>query len=170
MSIDVAQISALLMHPTWDVIAIFVFVGGGFFYGWASGKARLVAVLMAMYLAQLIFVNAQFLNSFTAGRDLMEVFILRIVFFVTITMALAAFLIRTIFNMLPEGERVWWQLFLLSFAEVGLLMSTIFRLLPASELFSFSPLVKYVFASQAAFSTWLILPLIALFVTMRRRY
>lgn len=170
MPIDVAQVSTILTHPTWDIVAVLIFVAGGFFYGWASGRARLIAVLMAIYLAQLIFVNAQFLNSFTAGRDLMEVFILRIVFFLTLTLALAAFLIRTIFNFLPEGERVWWQLFLLSFAEVGLLMSSIFRLLPAADLFSFSPLVKYAFASQAAFSAWLILPLVALFVTMRRRY
>src|SRR3989344_5751828 len=103
MTFSVEQISAILTHPTWDVIAVFIFTAGGFFYGWVSGKARLIAVLVAMYLAQLIFVNVEFLNAFTAGRDLMEVFLLRVVFFLVIMMALAAFLIRTIFNILPEG-------------------------------------------------------------------
>lgn len=167
---DTVQISAFLSHPTWDVMTILVFVAGGFFYGWTSGRARMVGVLFAIYLAQLIFVNAQFLNFFTAGKDLMEVFILRSVFFLALVGVLSIFLIRTIFRILPEGDRVWWHLFLLSFAETGLLISSIFRLLPAADLFEFSPIVKYFFASNAAFSWWLILPLAVLFVIMRKRY
>lgn len=169
MPIDVDQISRVLSHPTWDVVVFLVFVAGGFFYGWLTGKARMVAVLIAIYLAHLIFINAQFLNSFTAGRDLMEVFVLRAVFFSALVGILASFFIRLIFRFLPDGAGSLWEIFFLSFAETGLLMSAILRLLPSSGLFEFSPLVKYTLASDQAFSIWLFLPLVALFITMRRR-
>lgn len=147
----------------------FVLVVMGFFYGWFSGKARMVAVLIAIYLAHLIFVNIHFFNSFTGGLSFMEVFALRVAFFLALVGILSSFFIRLVFKFLPDGVGALWEIFFLSFAETGLLLSVIIRLMPARGLFEFSPLVRYIFASEQAFSIWLVLPLLALFITMRRR-
>lgn len=166
--LNISYISSVLSHPTWDLIAVFLFVAVGFFYGWMAGKARLLSVLLGIYIAQLLFVNMHFLNFFLAGRTLLETFLMRVTVFLALVAVLSHLFFKTFLRSVPEDEKVWWKTFALSFLEVGLLMASVFALLPAVELFQFSPVVKYVFASPDAFLWWLVLPLAALFIIMRR--
>ncbi|MBI5045799.1 MAG: hypothetical protein HZC14_02235 [Candidatus Niyogibacteria bacterium] len=166
--LNISYMSSILSHPTWDLIAIFLFIVAGFFYGWLSGKARLLSVLLSIYIAQILFVNMHFLNFFIAGRTLLETFLMRISVFSVLVIVLSHLFYKTFLRSISEEPRIWWKVFVLSFLEVGLLMASIFTLLPAVELFTFSPVVKYVFASPDAFLWWLVLPLAALFIIMRR--
>jgi len=166
--LNISSISSVLSHPTWDVLVIFFFIAAGFFYGFSAGIKRLIAVLFGLYTGQLIFENLHFLDFFVKGMDLTEIFLFRIVAFAIIVLILSYFFSKTIFTGGYGETKIWWHIFLLSFLEVGLLMSVVFRLFPASDIFTFSPVVSYVFASRGAFFWWLVLPLCALFVIMRR--
>ncbi len=166
---NLEAISKILAHPTWDLLMVFFFIAAGFFYGITSGKTKLIAVLFSLYVSGLVFANFSYLDFLTKGRTLLETFLVRSVAF-----GILIFLLTILFNRIlsrdsVSGTRVWWQIFVLSFLEVGLLMSFIFQLLPAKEIFVFSPVVQNIFASSRAFFWWLTLPLVALFFVSRKR-
>lgn len=166
---DLQAISKILGNPTWDLLAVFFFIAAGFFYGISSGKNKLIAVLFSLYISALIFENFSYLGFMEKGRPLLEVFIFRGAVFTALIFVLAVLFNRLLYRSAISGTKVWWEIFVLSFLEAGLLMSFVFQLLPAKDLFAFSPLVKNIFASSSAFFWWLILPIIALFVIVRKR-
>ncbi|MEK7595959.1 MAG: hypothetical protein AAB564_00165 [Patescibacteria group bacterium] len=165
---NLAAFSSIFANPTWDILTVFFFVAAGFFYGISAGRTRMVAVLFSIYISQLLFEHTRFINFFLEDREILEIFLLKAAAFFALIVILSHFLIRSVFSR-SEDSGVWWQIFLLSFSEVGLLISAVFRLLPAVELFTFSPLVSYFFASPNAYFWWLILPLIVLFVILRKK-
>ncbi|MBI2628441.1 MAG: hypothetical protein HYW71_03445 [Candidatus Niyogibacteria bacterium] len=167
--LNLAAFSSVFANPTWDVLAVFFFVAAGFFYGISAGRARMTAVLLSIYISQLLFEYTRFINFFLEGRKIMEIFLLKAAVFFVLIIILSHFFIRNVFRPISEDSGIWWQIFLLSFSEVGLLISVVFRLLPAAELFTFSPLVSYFFASPNAHFWWLILPLFVLFAIIRRK-
>lgn len=165
---NLGEISQILSNPTWDVIAVLFFVAVGFFYGISVGKDRLVAVLFALYSSKLLFDNFEFIDFFVEGRPALDIFLFRAFAFVILAALLSFLFVKTIFRDRRQATKAWWQVFLLSFLEVGLFISIVFTLLPNLGLFEFSPLVQLLFASPDAFFWWLALPLPALFLIMRR--
>jgi hypothetical protein len=166
---NIETISRLLTHPTWDFLLVFFFIAVGFFYGISSGRMKLIAALIALYVAALIFENFSYLDFFVKDRSLFEVFLFRNIVFAVLIVLLAILFNRILPKETISGTRVWWQIFLLSFLEVGLLMSFIFRFFPVRQLFNFSPLIQNIFVSEKAFFLWLTLPLVALFFIVRKR-
>jgi len=164
---NLENISTILSNPTWDILAIFFFLLAGFFYGLLAGKQRLMASLFSFYVAILLFTNFNYLDFFTQGKKIFDIFLFRAACLLILIILLNIVFAKRVF----VGSRKstgWWQAFTLSFLEVGLLMSAIFQLLPAKELFTFSPAVQTLFASQQSFFWWLALPIIALFFIVRR--
>ena len=161
------SITGVLNGPSWDIIALFVFLAAGVFYGLTTGRSRLVAVLFALYTGALIFENLAFVEAFTRGKGLLEIFLWRVGIFAGLVLILSFFFSKFVFPYRPESGRLW-QILLLSFLEVGFFASFAFRLLPSVELFTFSPVVQFLFVSPGAFFWWLVLPLPALFLIMRR--
>src|SRR3989344_354427 len=161
------SITGVLNGPSWGIIALFVFLAAGVFYGLTTGRSRLVAVLFALYTGALIFENLAFVETFTRGKGLLEIFLWRVGIFAGLVLILSFFFSKFVFPYRPESGRLW-QILLLSFLEVGFFDSFAFRLLPSVELFTFSPAVQFLFVSPGAFFWWLVLPLPALFLIMRR--
>lgn len=168
MMANLETISKILANPTWDLMVILFFVAAGFFYGITVGKTKLIAMLFSLYVSGLVFENFSYLDFLTKGRPLIEIFLLRAAAFAVLIVALAFLFNRFLPQDYTSGTREWWRIFILSFLEVGLLMSFIFQLFPAKELFTFSPFVKNLFASSRAFFWWLTLPLVALFFVRKR--
>ncbi len=166
---NLETISKILTHPTWDLLAVFFFAAAGFFYGITSGKTKLIAALFSIYISGLVFENFSYLDAFIKNRPLLEIFLLRGLIFLILVILLAILFNKVLPRDYVSGTREWWKIFLLSFLEVGLLMSFIFQLLPARELFDFSPIVQNIFASSKVFFWWLTLPLVALFFIGRKR-
>ena len=166
---NLETISKILTHPTWDVLVVLFFIAAGFFYGISAGKTKLIAVLFSLYVSATVFKNLSYLDFLTKGRSLFGTFLVRGAVFAILVLLLIILFNKFLSRDYTSGTRVWWQIFLLSFLEVGLLMSLIFQLLPVKNLFAFSPVVENIFASSKAFFWWLILPLVALFVIVRRR-
>jgi len=147
-------------------MAIFLFLAAGLIYGLISGRGRLAAVLVGTYLAAFIFENLSFLDSLLKGRSTTEVFVLKAVGFFVL-LVLTSLLIRRLISKRDFNSRGWWQIFILSVLESGLLTSILARLLPGRELFTFSPLVQNIFLGDTAFLIWLLLPLSVLWFISR---
>lgn len=164
---ELNQINALLRNPSWDVIAIFAFVAVGFFYGIWAGKSRMISFLFSLYVGGFLFDNFSYLNRLLGrGGNVVETFLSRLFIFFVIVLLLNLLFVRV----LPyscEGNKKWWQVLLLSFMSTGLIFSYIFHLLPALDVFTFSPIVQSLFVSEAAFFWWLTLPLVALFLARK---
>lgn len=166
--ISLETISKILNNPSWDLMVVLFFVAAGFFYGITLGKTKLVAALLSLYISGLIFENFSYLDYFVKGQPLLNVFLFRALVFAILIILLTVLFSRFLSADRISGTREWWKVFVLSFLEVGLLMSFIFQLLPAKELFNFSPIVENLFASSRAFFWWLTLPLVALFFVSRK--
>lgn len=160
---DFAQISKLLAHPSWDLIIGFGFIAIGFFYGISAGRAKLIAVLFALYVSGFLFENFYYLGTLVKGRNPIEEFLFRAFIFFVLVIAMTV-LFSKVLAREDYGDKTWWKALVLSFASTGLLFSFIFHLFPIKSLFTFSPLVQFLFVSNKAFFWWLVLPLVALFL------
>jgi hypothetical protein len=165
---NLQNISKVLSNPSWDLMVVLFFIAAGFFYGITLGKTKLIAALFSLYISALVFENFSYLDFLLKGQPLLEVFLFRALVFAILIVLLTILFNRFLSQDNVSGTREWWKIFVLSFLEVGLLMSFVFRLLPAKELFDFSPLVENLFASSRAFLWWLTLPLVALFFVSRK--
>ncbi len=161
------QINAILGNPSWDILVVFAFVAVGFFYGISAGKTRLISFLFALYVSGFLFKNFYYLDRLIKGGTIVETFFARGFVFFLIVLALSALFSRFIEAHQDSSEKNWWHILLISFLASGLLFSYLFHLFPAREIFTFSPVVQNIFASDAAFFWWLTLPLVALFLARR---
>jgi len=163
---SVEAISKILTNPTWDILVLFFFLALGFFYGITAGIKRLLSMLFAIYVSILLFINFKYLDFFVEGKSILEVFFFRLVIFLILIVLLCIIFNKIVFSELDKNKK-WTRAIilslLLSFLEIGLLISAVFQFLPAKGLFSFSPIVEKFFASEETFFWWLALPLIALF-------
>lgn len=164
---DFKKISELISNPSWDVIVLFAFIAIGFFYGITAGKSKLISLLFSLYVGGFLFDNFSYLDGLMKkGSNIIELFLLRIAVFLVIVFALN-FLFARVLGGYGVREKKLWQVLLLSFLSSGLLFSYVFHLFPVKGLFSFSPIIQNLFASDNAFFWWLTLPLVALFLTRR---
>jgi len=161
------QVSALLAHPTWDILVILGFIIIGFFYGISAGRAKLIAILFSLYVSGFIFENFYYIGDLVQGRNIFEEFLFRGFIFATIVTVLTILFLKVLAEDIGSHKKYWWKALLLSFTSTGLLFSYIFHLFPAKEIFTFSPLVQSLFASNSAFFWWLVLPLSALFLARK---
>ncbi len=149
----------ILGHPTWDLISLFVLIAIGFFYGISAGKRMIVSTIIYTYVAMALLpafpidklaVISQTSAAFTKIGAFLAIFFL-----------LAIFLKRGGAQSFAVGNP-WWQVFLLSFIQAGLLMHTAFSFLPKSQADALAPLTKAVFANPSLKFLWLIGPLVVL--------
>lgn len=156
------SVSALMSNPSWDVMALAIFVALGFMYGVWGGRGRLVAVLFALYASKLLFDNFRFIDRFIANLPDSQLFFAHAGIFAALVILLSFVFAKSFSGRVMVGER-WWQMFLLSFLEVGIAASILFSILPSRELYTFSPLVELLFASPNALFWWLLAPVPALY-------
>ncbi len=152
-------------HPTWDLILVFALLAIGFFYGISTGKRKIAATLIYTYVALAVF-SALPLNKLNQILGVKEEFFLKIGVFLIIFLLLVFLLgSRKSRGFAPAGA--WWQIFLLSFLQVGLLIHTLLNFLPPEKIKILAPLTKNLFANPHLHIWWIIIP-IALVIILRR--
>jgi len=152
-------------HPTWDLILVFALLAIGFFYGISTGKRKIAATLIYTYVALAVF-SALPLNKLNQILGVKEEFFLKIGVFLIIFLLLVFLLgSRKSRGFAPAGA--WWQIFLLSFLQVGLLIHTLLNFLPPEKIKILAPLTKNLFANPDLHIWWIIIP-IALVIILRR--
>lgn len=161
-----ATTAQIWSHPTWDLILLFALIAGGFFYGISFGKARIAATIIYTYVALVITlaVPEQWFSKITdmAGGVLVKAGVFIIIFF-----ALAFFLgaRRKNRGFVPAGS--WWQVFILSFLQVGLFIHIQLGFLPQMTIDTLAPLTKSVFANPNYHIWWMVLPISVLIFLKR---
>lgn len=152
-------------HPTWDLILVFALLAIGFFYGISMGKRKIAATLIYTYVALAIFAALP-LDKLSLVAGVKEEFFLKIGAFLFIFFLLI-FLLGSRKNRSFAPAGAWWQIFLLSFLQVGLLIHTLLNFLPPEKIRLLAPLTKKFFANPDLHIWWVIIP-IALVIILRR--
>lgn len=162
-----AKTKIILSNPTWDLILVFVFLAIGFFYGISKGRYRTVSTILYTYVA-LALVHAISFPSLLqmTGIQKEKEFVLQIAVFLFIFFTLAVLLARGKPRIVDRAFS-WWQMFLLSFLQTGLLIHIILSFLPPEYTREFAPLTKTVFAHSASNIWWLVGPLAVLAIIRR---
>ena len=155
----------ILSHPTWDLILIFAMISIGFFYGLSRGRHKMVSTVLNTYIALAVF-NAIPILTVAGYIRLDNLFVVKTIVFFAVFLPLAVFLNRGRPRFFHSNIS-WWQVFILSFIQTGLLIHIIFSFLPPETSKNLAPLTKSVFANTNLMVWWLVIPL--LFMIFLRR-
>ena len=155
----------LLSHPTWDLILIFVMIAIGFFYGISRGRHKMISTVINTYVALAVF-NAVPVKTLAGYFRTENLFLVKTGIFFAIFLPLI-FLMNRGRPRYLRSSIAWWQVFLLSFIQAGLLIHIVFSFLPAETAKNLAPLTRSFFANTNLTVWWLGLPL--LFLIFLRR-
>jgi len=155
--------------PSWDLFILLAWAGGSVFYAFSAGRGRIISLLMSLYIAKLLVLQAPWLTSAINNKlpgslgGLQE-----LVSFLLIFIVLFVFLGRYAFRTSADGRHFGSIIFgvLFSFLQLGLLISTILTYLSHTGS-TFSPLVTFLFLAPSAGFIWTILPLVFLIILGR---
>lgn len=151
----------ILGHPTWDLISLFLLIAIGFFYGISAGKRMIVSTIIYTYVALALLpvlpidklaVISQSSAAFTKIGAFLAIFFL-----------LAVFLKRGGAQSFAVGNP-WWQVFLLSFIQAGLLIHVSLGFLPKEQMDMLAPITRSVFVNPSLKILWLFGPLVILII------
>ena len=155
--------------PSWDLFIILFWGVASVFYAFAAGRGRIISLLMSLYIAKLLVLEAPWLTS-AINQKLPSSFasLQQLVSFLVIFILLFVLLSRYAFRTSADGRHFGSIPFALVFAilQVGLLINTILGFLAVSGK-TFSPLVSFLFLSNSSGFIWLSLPLAYLIVLGR---
>jgi len=173
---QINDISRILSHPTWDIIMVFTMLAAGFFYGIFAGKLKIAATIIYTYVAWAITSALPLFDkplngtrnvvSQVAGESPLNEFFIRAAIFIGIFLIIT-FSLGSRRNRRFASPGSWWQIFLLSFLQVGLLLHLILNFLPADKINMLAPLTRTVFANPKLHIWWLIIPM-AILIILRR--
>ena len=155
----------ILSHPTWDLVLVFALLAMGFFYGISAGKRRMAVILIYTYVALAVFSSLP-LEKLANTFGTVEIYFIKIGVFLAIFLLLAFFLgSRSRRGMATVSS--WWEIFLLSFLQAGLLIHINLSFLPVEKIKLLAPLTKNLFANPQFHLWWLVIP-IAVLIFLRR--
>lgn len=167
INVSGAQVTAgqILSHPTWDIILIFVMIAIGFFYGISRGRHKMVSSVINTYVALALF-NAVSIDAIAKMFRTDNLFIVKTAVFFAIFLPLV-FLMNRGRPRYLRSNISWWQVFLLSFIQTGLLIHIVFSFLSPEITKSLAPITKSFFANTNLTIWWLGLPLLFLIFIRR---
>ncbi len=160
-----ASAAGFLSNPSWDIVLVLAFVGAGFFYGVMMGKRRIISSIFYTYIAFALFsVLPQ--EKILPWLSFVDAFAAKIILFLALFLVLY-FLLGSRRSRSPVRASAWWQVFLLSFVQVGFLFHIIIGFLPQETIETLTPFTKTVFANTSLKIWWFVIPILLLIVFKR---
>jgi hypothetical protein len=142
-------------------------------FGWIAlhyGKSRSIAVILALYIALLGYLNFPYSEQFFAfGETALHTLAIQAGLF--IGMAIIAFvsIINVVVSESASGVvGKWIETLLLSLSTAALLIAFSYHVLPISEIYDFGSPIDQLFEVSSLFFWWLVGPLVILFFLTRR--
>jgi hypothetical protein len=131
-------------------------------YAFAAGRGRIMSVLVSVYMAKLIVIEAPFLGTEIGTKLNVAQSFQELAAFVVLFLLLFLFLARYAFRSASDGRHAASFVFTLIFAfvQIGLLVNIIIGFLPEATVATFSPLVRFLFVDRPADFIWLVLPVV----------
>lgn len=172
--VSASEISQLIQNfnwhtPSWDLFIMLFWGVASIFYAFAAGRGRIISLLMSLYIAKLLVLQAPWLtNAINQKLPSSLSSIQQLVSFLLIFIILFILLSRYAFRTSADGRHFGSIIFTLIFAvlQVGLLISTILGYLAVSGK-EFSQLVSFLFLSNTSAFVWLLAPLAYLIILGR---
>jgi len=161
-----ATAQSLWSHPSWDVVLVFALLAIGFFYGISTGKKKAITAIIYTYVAFAIF-SAIPVDRLSVLIKLQDTLFLKIGLFAVLFILLVFMFGRTRTRGGFARPSAWWQIFLLSFTQVGLLIHILLGFLPQEKIAALAPLTKNIFANPDLRVWWFLGP-VALLVFLKR--
>ncbi|OGH61740.1 MAG: hypothetical protein A2848_03450 [Candidatus Magasanikbacteria bacterium RIFCSPHIGHO2_01_FULL_50_8] len=154
-------------NPTWDLFIVVFLLVGTLIYGFSMGRDRIIMIMVAVYMALVAVTNLPYVPQFGASVSLSNGFILKIGTFLGLFAILFFMLTRSALNHAIGGNGAlgkWWHVLILSFLQVGMLISVVMSFLPAVWLEGLAALTRTVFVSAWGKFGWSLLPIFGLLV------
>jgi len=148
--------------PSWDLFILLAWVVASVIYSFATGRGRVLNILLSVYMAKLLVIEAPFLTSALNSKlNLSLVSLQQLAAFVAIFLALFLLLGRFVFKTSADGKHLGSIIFglIFSFLQIGLLINIILTFLPPGTKESFAPLIKTLFITNPASFIWLVAPI-----------
>lgn len=150
--------------PSWDLFIFLFWAVASVFYAFTAGRGRIVVLLMSLYIAKLLVLEAPWLSSALNERlpsNLASA--QQLISFLVIFILLFVLLSRYAFRTSGEGRHFGSIAFGLVFAvlQIGLLLNTVLLFLANSGK-TFSDLVSFIFLSPSSGFFWTVAPLLFL--------
>jgi hypothetical protein len=146
---------------SWDLFIILFWLVASTMYAFAAGRGRILSILVSIYMAKLLVLEAPFLGTEVSKRLNINVLSLQeLATFAVLFIILFIFLSRYAFKTAVDGRQLTSIPFSLLFAvlQIGLLINIVLTMLPENVQANFSELIRFVFIQNPASFVWLILP------------
>lgn len=149
--------------PSWDLFVIVIFVAGIFLCSLGLGKDKTFVILVSSYIS-LALVSKLSLIQEILGFQLGGSFVNDSAVFLGGTLFLFFVLSNSAFtSVFDQGlDKAWFQTAVISFLQIGLMISIIVSFLTPEEAAGLSDFMKSFFADNQAQFIWLISPIVAI--------
>lgn len=155
--------------PTWDLFILIFFVTVGILFAFTLGKARVLFVLLSLYVGLAVASSLPFITEETSSKfHLGSVAALKIVVFIICVVILFVLFSRMGALSSFSGKINPLIVLLFSFLQVGLLISIILSFLPADTISSFAPITKKLFTTSVARMAWLLVPIVSMVLIKKK--
>ncbi len=151
--------------PSWDLFILLFWLVASVIYAFAAGRGRILTILISVYMAKLLVIEAPFLGVALAKKLPSSALSLQqLVTFGILFLILFVFLARFAFKTSVDGRHLRAIPFSLVFAvlQIGLLINIVLNFLPLISRDHLSPLIQFIFLQPWSGFVWLILPVIFL--------
>lgn len=150
--------------PSWDLFVMLFWAVASVIYAFASGRGRVINILISVYVAKLMVLEAPFLTDVLNKKLNLPIVSLQQLATFVIIFLLLFLLGRYVFKTSADGRKFGSMLFglIFSFLQIGLLINIVLGFLPTGVQNNFSPLVQTLFIRSPAGFVWLVLPIVYL--------
>jgi hypothetical protein len=125
---------------------------------------KVAALIVSIYITAVIYSNAFFIKTLTVVKDSSQLFWNYLAIFLIILVLVYLLVNKTISVNLGRGHMRPIRTLMLTFGLVGLVLSVLYHIVPIEPMFDLPQALDRIFASDVAFTAWLVLPLLALFI------
>ena len=157
-------------NPSWDLFIFLFWAVASVFYSFAAGRGRIINILISVYMAKLLTLEAPFLTDAIKQRLPESIFaVQQLAVFGILFVVLFIFLGRYAFKTSADHRKSSSIVFGLIFAvfQIGLLINTVLTLLPSGVQGNFGELIQVLFIRNPSSFVWLIAPVAFLIVLGR---
>jgi len=161
ISIDPQLIN--ITHPTWDTFIFLFFIIAVVIYSFFANRERLVVVLLSIYASIAILGSTPYLHGYVMQLTTTYGFVSQLAVFLVLFLLLFV-LFSHHMSLRAEIGQTWPQAFIISFLQVGLLMSTLLTYIPI-DVYS-TQFVRSFFIDQIPRTVWMLAP-VAMMVLFR---
>jgi hypothetical protein len=156
-------------NPSWDAFILLFWLAVSVIYSFAAGKGKIISILVAVYMSELIVIQAPFIGTSAAQQLNVALYLGRLIAFLAMFLFFFLVLSKYVFRTSVEhrGVSSWFFSLMFSVLQVGFLISVVLSFLPTEVKNDFSPLISILFVSQMSQFVWLLLPIAFLVITGR---